>query len=268
MSNVSLRLPDNLRQRLIAAGVTDEASMQAALERDADLRREFELFLSENGSEIQRIAQQALEQFAAVHDSNELIALAERIPFVLEESFDEAVQQTIVEAEQFGDTELAEGLRARLQGLRQIRAQVQVALPQMLQAFASVANAGEMLELSQRAPTILDETFIDAVKQTISELEQSGQSVAAEGLRARLEGLYQVRQQRELERGSPLVQALLAFLNAHNDEEARQVYAAHTELLASAEALPMLDQVFHGADTESNARIGERRTLLVQLQLP
>jgi hypothetical protein len=266
MSNLSLTLPETLRERLIAAGVTDEVSMQAALERDAELRREFEAFLTDNGSEIQRIAQQALEQFAAVRDSNELIELAERIPFVLEESFDEAVQQTITEADQYGDTELAEGLRARLKGLRQIRAQVQVALPQMLQAFASVANAGEMLELAQRAPAILDDTFMTAVQQTITELEQSGQSVAAEGLRARLEGLYQVRQQRELERGSPLVQALLTFLNAHSDDEARQIYAEQVELLAAADALATLDQTFHGADTDSQERISARRALLVQLQ--
>jgi hypothetical protein len=210
---------------------------------------------------------QALALLRHLSDQQQLLALVGQAPFVLDDTFLVRVEQALAAAEAAGDTAEAGGLRARLEGLRMIKTQVQITLPQTLAAFASVADGGEMLALTQRAPFVLDDSFLSAVERTIQELDDGGGDVEAEGLRVRLSALRQLRDQRDLAQQSPVMQALLNFLNAHDDAAAEAIYTQQQEQLNSDEAQQTLETAFAGGDPESQRRIEERRTLLQAFRL-
>jgi hypothetical protein len=187
-------LPETLRERLAATGATDEESVRAALEQDPELRREFDAFLAANQPQIDALVSEAFDRFLAAADSDQLDALAWEVPFLLDESFAQMVLQVAGEAQSAGDADLADGLRARLEGL-------------------------------------------DAI-----------------------------REQRAIAQGSPLVEALLQFLNAATDDEARALFATSQDLMTSDEAQEILDTGFQGADEESQQRIAQRSELLRTLR--
>lgn len=187
-------LPESLRARLAAVGAVDEQGVRDAIERDPELRAEFDAFLTQNQGQIDALVEEAFDAFAATRDSDELRELAQNVPFLLDDAFAELVEDAIADAEQHGESDSAEGLRARLDGLRQIR------------------------------------------------------------------------DQEDLENGPPLVQALMAFLNAADEPAAIAVFRAQHALLASDEAQTTLDAFFQGADPESQARVEERSALLARLR--
>ncbi|MCZ7569273.1 MAG: NB-ARC domain-containing protein [Ardenticatenaceae bacterium] len=181
---VPIELPDDLKARLEAAGVTDEVSLTAAFEADPALKEDFEASLVAS----------AMQAFIAAGNSAELVALIERAPFVLEDDFVAAVEQAIEEAEQAAETQVAAGLRERLADLRRIKAQ------------------------------------------------------------------------REEAQQPPVVQALLAFLRAEDDEAARAVFEERRALLLPYEAQRQLDEVFRGDAPESRRHVEARRALLRELR--
>ena len=221
----------------------------------------------ENNPELLEEAErQALALLRHLSDQQQLLALVGQAPFVLDDTFLVRVEQSLAAAEAAGDTAEAGGLRARLEGLRMIKTQVQVTLPQTLAAFASVTDGGELLALTQRAPFVMDDSFISAVERAIDELESGGGDVEAEGLRVRLSALRQLRDQRDMAEQSPVMQALLNFLNSHDDTAARAIYEIQQAQLNSDEAQQTLDTAFAGGDPESQRRIEERRILLQTLR--
>jgi hypothetical protein len=193
-SNPLPDLPESLRARLAAHGAVDEQGVRAALEADPALKQEFEAFLAQNQGQIDALVAEAFDAFAATRDSDELRELARGMPFLLDDAFAELVEDAIEDAEQHGDGDSAEGLRARLDGLRQIR------------------------------------------------------------------------DQHDLENGPPLVQALVAFLNAPDGTQAAAVFHERRDLLAGDEAQATLDAFFQGADPESQQRVEERSALLARLR--
>jgi hypothetical protein len=195
MTNPIPDLPEGLRARLTAHGAVDEQGVREALERDPELRREFEAFLAQNQGQIDALVAEAFDAFAATRDSDELRELARGMPFLLDDAFAELVEDAIRDAERHGEAEVVDGLRARLDGLRQ------------------------------------------------------------------------VRDQQDLENGPPLVQALVAFLNAPDEAAAAQLFASRRELLAGDEAQATLDAFFQGADPESQARVEQRSALLARLRV-
>jgi hypothetical protein len=209
---------------------------------------------------------QALALLRNLTDQQQLLSLVHQAPFVIDEPFIALVEQSLAEAKDAGDLALAGDLRARLEGLRMIKAQVQVTLPQTLEAFASVRDGGELLALGQRVPFIYEERFIDAVEGAIAELEQGGGQIEAQGLRARLDALRQIRIQREMAEQSPMMQALISFLNVATDEEAGAIFEAQRDVLDDDQAQTTLDDEFSGGDEESQQRIEERSALLRQLR--
>lgn len=261
----SLPLPGPLRARLIAAGVTDEAGMHAALEHDLELRAAFDAFLAEHEREIDGALGTALDEFLATKDSAELLALTQRAPFVLDASFVAIVEQLQREARDEGDSELDEGLQLRLDGLAQIRGQAQIALPQLLDAFTSTRSTGDMASLAQRAPAVLEAPFERAVEQLIDGCVAEGRDDEAGALRSRIETLRQIREQQQVAQESPLMRALVVFLNVHTAAEAEAVFAA-AAVLDSDEAVETLAILFQGADAASQVRIDERGALLARLR--
>lgn len=215
---------------------------------------------------IEQAEQQALSLLRHLSDQQQLLALVGQAPFVLDDTFLARVEQSLAAAEAAGDLNEVGGLRARLEGLRMIKMQVQVTLPQTLAAFASVTDGGELLALTQRAPFVLDTNFITAVERAIDELEQGGSNVEAEGLRVRLTALRQLRDQHEMAQQSPVMQSLLDFLNSHDDDAARAIYQQQQDRLNSDEAQQTLETSFAGGDPESQRRIEERRVLLRTLR--
>lgn len=209
-----------------------------------------------------RLAQLVLE----LPDQQSLLELAQRTPDILEEAFISDIEQRLVQAEAQEDRELTGRLRARLEGLRHVQAQVQIALPQTLEAFASTRDPGEILALGQRAPYIFEERFTAAVEQAIAELEHIGAREPADGLRMRLTALQLLAEQRTQAGESPIMQALIDFLNASNAANARSVFMQQRESLDSAEAQQILQDAFSGGDPESQARIEERQALLRTLR--
>jgi hypothetical protein len=210
----------------------------------------------------------ALEVLAALPNQQALLDLVAQAPFVLEETFLARVEERLEEAQQSGDDDLAGRLRARLEGLRLVQSNVQITLPQTLDAFAAVRDTGELLELAQRAPFILEERFADAVELAIRELEQAEAVDEAGALRMRLEAVRELAAQRSAADQSPVMQALIAFLNAHDEAAARRVFERHHDTLDSQDAQNTIEQAFAGGNAESQQRIDERARLLRSLRSP
>jgi tetratricopeptide (TPR) repeat protein len=116
-------LPADLQARLAAAGVADEASLQAALEADPTLRADFEAFFQQNPQLAAAMQMNALLQaFAAVNNTEEMIAFWRSVPTELEEPFVQAVEQLIDQARAAGEAETVKVLRSRLEGFQEMRA--------------------------------------------------------------------------------------------------------------------------------------------------
>ncbi len=118
------QMPEELQQRLRAAGVTDDASLHAALEHDPELRSAFEEWLGSQNPEAMMQATMAalLNAFVQVQNAEQMIAFWQAVPGEMEEPFIEAVEALIAQAGQAGDQGTVEHLRSRLQGFREIRA--------------------------------------------------------------------------------------------------------------------------------------------------
>ncbi len=128
-------IPDELKQRLLAAGVKDAESLRAALEADADLRAQYERWL----------VRLVLQRFAATTDAEALQKLTEQLPMLLEPPMIEAIESAIRKAEQRGDAVNAEALRQRLHALHDIRmqheqAQLHARLARILLAFVQAGD--------------------------------------------------------------------------------------------------------------------------------
>ncbi len=97
--SINPALPAALRQRLDAAGVTDAASLERALEADESLRAEVEAFAAAQAA--QQI-EQLLSEFLSVASSNELIEFWNRVPPALEQPFLAEAEAQLIQAEQDG----------------------------------------------------------------------------------------------------------------------------------------------------------------------
>lgn len=189
-------LPEHLQARLVAAGVTDAASLAAALQRDPALAADLQAFAEANAEALAGGAMAALiAAFAAVENSEQMAAFWQSVPAGLEEPLMEAVAEIIAEAEQAGDAETVEHLRPRLEGFRQIH------------------------KASEQAA------------------EQP-----------------------------PVVQAVIAFVQAEDDDAAEALFAQQRLLLQPYEAQRLLDEQVSSDDPATLQRIAERRALLRRLR--
>ena len=132
--NPTAELPEDLKERLLAAGVEDEASLQAALEADPQLRQAYESWL----------IGMVLQAFAATPDPAALRALLARAPILMEQPVIDAIEQAIARARAAGDEDSATALAQRLVVLREIKAEQEAARePPLAQALIRFLQASD-----------------------------------------------------------------------------------------------------------------------------
>jgi hypothetical protein len=112
-SSTQLPFPPELQTRLAAAGVNDDASLQAALEQDPELAK---LWLNYT-------LHQLIDAFFQITDVDALIAFWERVPGALEQPFLTSVRTAITRAEAANEATIAKGLRQRLDALELLLAE-------------------------------------------------------------------------------------------------------------------------------------------------
>ena len=189
MTNTPNLSPTDLDARLQAAGVIDQASFEAALARDPELR-------------------------AAVEAQQELL-------------------------------------------MSLIRAFVAVEGPDQMEAFWGVV------------PAEMEDPIIQAVTRLIDQARAGGDIQTVENLAAKLADFQQICEEAQAEQqpsGSPVVDALIEFVNAPDESAARAVYEANAGFLMPLEAREILDENIEGAtDAEFRQRLAERAALLREL---
>ncbi len=190
MTNTPNLSPTDLDARLQAAGVIDQASFEAALARDPELRAAVEA--------QQVLLMSLIREFVAVEDPDQMEAFWRVVPAEIEDPIIQAVARLIDQARAGGDIQTAENLAAKLADFQQICEEAQ----------------------AEQQPS-----------------------------------------------GSPVVDALIEFVNAPDESTARAVYEANTGLLMPLEAREILDENIEGAtDAEFRQHLAERAALLRELR--
>lgn len=338
-------LPDDLRARLQDGGVVDSASLERAMDADPDLRREVETLIEANRPQLaQTMLQDLLERFAAANNTSELWAVWQQVPADLERAFLTLIESRLQQAEQSGQTELAEALRERYQNLQELMENL-VSFGRQLQEWidelVGLADDEQLPEFWQRIPNDYEQHFLRALGGAAEALEQAGDTLSADKLRRRLGLLEELRERQHalgaqvrswiLELGqprdedqlaqlwssvpqqledllmqageahvnaaedagerelalrlrtnlaklaefraeqslvleNPLVQALLAFLRAGDDDEARRVFSAYQALLQTDEAQAEFERWLQRAQADHYAHFSARNALLRALR--
>lgn len=142
-------LPDDLQARLAAAGVTDDASLRAALERDPQLRADLETFLASPAGQTMLI-NALLAAFVAMQDPDQLREFWRAVPAEMEQPFIEAVERLLAEAPADADPAALDNLRAKLADFKQLcQPAAQPDAPPLVQALQDFVGAPSWAE-SQR----------------------------------------------------------------------------------------------------------------------
>ena len=114
-------MPDDLRARLRAANVADNASLIAALQADPVLRADFDAFLQANAEALAAATMNTLLQaFSQVADDEEMAEFCRAMPSELQRPLIEAVDAIIEQATAAGDDNTVQNLSERLAVFRQL----------------------------------------------------------------------------------------------------------------------------------------------------
>jgi protein-arginine kinase activator protein McsA len=205
-------LPAGLRARLDAAGVTDAATLAAALDADPALRREYQAFL--------------LDALLAIPDEEQLRALWQMIPSKDEDAFLAAAEARAAAAETSGDAGLAAALRERIDALRAFQQDIArdgEILRQALERLEAAATDDDLAAVWRDVPLELEETFLNLVALQAEEHEQHGDAERAAHVRACHERFSAIQQQQRA--GAETMRRLLEQLAA--DVEALAAAADH-----------------------------------------
>ncbi len=262
-------LPPDLQARLDAAGVTDAATLQQALDADPELRAAYAAFIEAHQEQFaQAFMAQLLSAFAAVPDSRALAEFWNEVPLELEDTFIALVEAKIAEAEQGIDTDLAEGLRQRLDVVRQLQAEQRETVALISRSLDALATCDDeqLPAIWNGIPLDLEDAFLEAAEQHAADAEEAGDAALAERLRARVAALRQIQVAQRERRNSPTRRALLAFLRAETDDAARLVFAEQRALLQPYEAEELLKQFVRDAPDELRERFTARYELLRMLR--
>jgi protein-arginine kinase activator protein McsA len=205
-------LPADLQARLDAAGVTDAATLAAALDADPALRREYQAFL--------------LDALPAIPDEEQLRALWQMIPSKDEDAFLAAAEARAAAAETSGDAGLAAALRERIDALRSFQQDIArdgEILRQALERLEAAATDDDLAAVWRDVPLELEETFLNLVALQAEEHEQHGDAERAAHVRACHERFSAIQQQQRA--GAETMRRLLEQLAA--DVEALAAAADH-----------------------------------------
>jgi len=181
-------LPADLRARLTAAGVRETTDLPAALDRDPALLAAWIAFLVEHQEEV---VQAVLLAFLRAPDFNALQALASQAPFILEDDFADMVNEVIRQAEEAAETDLAQSVRLRLTGLRQIKADM--ALPRLARALLAFVQAPDDAAAQAVFATQRELLSMEEAQRSLEEHVHSSDPVAQAHLAARRRLLGQLR---------------------------------------------------------------------------
>jgi protein-arginine kinase activator protein McsA len=330
-------LPAGLRARLDAAGVTDAATLAAALDADPALRREYQAFLldalpaipdeeqlralwqmipskdedaflaaaearaaaaetsgdaglaaalreridalrsfQQDIARDSEILRQALERLEAAATDDDLAAVWRDVPLELEETFLNLVALQAEEHEQHGDAERAAHVRACHERFSAIQQQQRAGAETMrrlleqlaadVEALAAAADHQGVVDVWNRIPLELEESFLQLTEHLAGELEQTDAATAAR-LRELIALLRQLREAHQaLQEAPPAARALLAFLQAASDADATRVFNEHKAILQPFEAQRELDDLAQQAPDEQRAAIAARAALLRRLR--
>jgi uncharacterized protein HemY len=111
----------------------------------------------------------------------------------LEETFTSTVEQIIVQAQQDGEHELAEGLRQRLEDIAHLQSN-QTAMAELFQQFVAIEDDQDLIAFWQQMPSDIEDSFISTVEQIIVQAQQDGYDPEAiEGLSYNLETIRQLQ---------------------------------------------------------------------------
>jgi tetratricopeptide (TPR) repeat protein len=135
----------DLQARLAAAGVTDEASLRAALAADPELRAAVEAAMVQQQPSL---LSWLIQRLLAVSSGEELLAFWRELPAELDEPLAAAAEEAARRARQAGDAALAQALRERAAGLRAIRAAADAAQSKIQQAWQHYIELVEAAEAS------------------------------------------------------------------------------------------------------------------------
>jgi len=135
-----------------------------------------------------------------------------------------------------------------------------------LQAFSEAEDREALAALADESPLLLTDEFAEAVQNLIEMGLRMGNYDAAEALRQRLDVLKEIRAMKAYQRQDALAQAVIAFVQAEDDEAARNAYQTHRQALDSEAAAKMLTTDFEANDVKARSHLRRRAALLKQLR--
>jgi len=135
-----------------------------------------------------------------------------------------------------------------------------------LQAFSEAEDREALVALADESPLLLTDEFAEAVQTVIDTGLRMGNYDAAEALRQRLDALKEIRAMKAYQRQDTLAQAVIAFVQAEDDEKARQTYAAYRDQLDTDAAEKMLAEDFDARDNKAHAHLRRRAAMLKQFR--
>ncbi len=192
-------LPADLQARLDAAGVTDAATLAAALAADPELRRDYEAFLIENHDAIVAASRALLlNALPQISDEQQLRALWQMVPSEDEDAFLDEAEARAEAAETSGDSGLAAALRERIETLRAYREEIArdgATLRQALERLETAATDDDLAALWRDVPLELEDALLNIVALQAEEFDQNGDAETAARLRERRERLLALQQQ-------------------------------------------------------------------------
>jgi tetratricopeptide (TPR) repeat protein len=258
--------------RAAAAETSGDAGLAAALRERIDALRSFQQDIARDGE----ILRQALERLEAAATDDDLAAVWRDVPLELEETFLNLVALQAEEHEQHGDAERAAHVRACHERLSAIQQQQRAGAETMrrlleqlaadVEALAAAADHQGVVDVWNRIPLELEESFLQLTEHLAGELEQTDAATAAR-LRELIALLRQLREAHQaLQEAPPAARALLAFLQAASDADATRVFNEHKAILQPFEAQRELDDLAQQAPDEQRAAIAARAALLRRLR--
>lgn len=136
-------------------------------------------------------------------------------------------------------------------------------LDQLVEGFLRVTDSDGMAAFWQEVPGELEQPFLETVRAQIAHAHQGGDQSRATALQPRLAGLEALLAQSQQ---PPYVEALMAFLQATTDDQARAIFDARRDLLQPSQAQQTLDEQFRSDDPATRQRMSQRSLLLRELR--
>lgn len=135
-----------------------------------------------------------------------------------------------------------------------------------LQKFAATADEDALRALVRQTPILLEAPLIDAIERAIVVAQERGDTANANALAQRLVVLREIKAEQKT-RSPEMIQAVLAFVQAPDDEAATAVFFAQRHLLATDAAEGFLISHLEPDDKKARVHLEERRQLLRELRM-